>query len=170
MRVMEKLRSVTDVPLWAKLTPNTGETVEVAKAAEEAGADALVVANTILAMQIDVNTYKPSLGNIMGGLSGPAIKPIALRMVYQCFKVVGIPVIGCGGIASVEDTVEFLLAGAAAVQVGTATFINPSTMKTIIADLAGYCDQRGIGKITDLIGKVDDENALDETVLMEVDI
>ena len=169
-QVMKQLRSITDIPLWAKLTPNTGETIDVAKAAEEAGTDALVVANTILAMQIDINTFKPSLGNIMGGLSGPAIKPIAVRMAYQCNKVVTIPIIGCGGIASFEDAVEFLLAGATAVQVGTATFINPLTMMTVISDLESYCQDHGFEKISDLIGKVDDKNAPDKAALIEVDI
>jgi len=169
-KVVEKLRSITGTPLWAKLTPNTGMIVEVAKAAEAAGADALVVANTILAMQIDIETYKPTLGNVMGGLSGPAIKPISLRMVYQCAKSVEIPVIGCGGISSAKDVVEFMLAGAAAVQVGTATFVNPSSMKTIISDLAAYLDGKGIKKITDLIGAVDDQNASDGAILMEVGI
>jgi dihydroorotate dehydrogenase (NAD+) catalytic subunit len=169
-KVMEKLRSVTDLPLWAKLTPNTGEAIEVAKAAEESGTDALVVANTILAMQIDVNTFKPSLGNIMGGLSGPAIKPIALRMAYQCSKVVDIPIIGCGGISTAEDAVEFLLAGATAVQVGTATFIKPTSMLSVISDLAAYCEKNSFEKVSDLIGKVDDENASDRAALMEVDV
>jgi len=169
-KVMEKLRSVTDLPLWAKLTPNTGEAIEVAKAAEESGTDALVVANTILAMQINVNTFKPSLGNIMGGLSGPAIKPIALRMAYQCSKVVDIPIIGCGGISTAEDAVEFLLAGATAVQVGTATFIKPTSMLSVISDLAAYCEKNSFEKVSDLIGKVDDENASDRAALMEVDV
>lgn len=168
-RVMEKLKEVTDIPLWAKLTPNTGETAEVAKAAEAAGADALVVANTILAMQINIDNFKPSLGKIMGGLSGPAIKPIALRMAYQCAKVVDIPVIGCGGIATANDAIEYLLAGCTAVQVGTATFIKPSTMKTIITDLTSFCDKRGIKHVSELIGKCDDENASDGVVLVEVD-
>ena len=169
-KVMEKVRSVTDLPLWAKLTPNTGEAIEVAKAAEESGTDALVVANTILAMQINVNTFKPSLGNIMGGLSGPAIKPIALRMAYQCSKVVDIPIIGCGGISTAEDAVEFLLAGATAVQVGTATFIKPTSMLSVISDLAAYCEKNSFEKVSDLIGKVDDENASDRAALMEVDV
>jgi len=167
-QVIEKLRPLTDIPLWAKLTPNTGMIVEVAKVAEEAGADALVVANTILAMQIDIDTRKPTLGNIMGGLSGPAIKPIALRMAYQCARSVDIPVIGCGGVASAEDVVEFLLAGAAAVQVGTATFIKPSCMQTILADLVTYCGANGIDTISDLIGAVDDKNAADGAMLMGV--
>ena len=96
--VMRQLRAATDLPLWAKLTPNTGETPEVARAAEDGGADALVVSNTILSMAIDIKTRRPKLGNLMGGLSGPSLKPIALRMVYQCARATGVPVIGCGGI------------------------------------------------------------------------
>jgi dihydroorotate dehydrogenase (NAD+) catalytic subunit len=137
-----------------KLTPNTGDLAEIACAAELAGADALVVANTILAMAIDLETFKPCLGNIMGGLSGPAIKPIVLRQVYQCARSVKIPVIGCGGISSAEDAVEYMLAGATAVQVGTATFIRPAAMTTIIDGLARFCERRDIVRITDLIGAV----------------
>ena len=169
-QVMKKLKSVTGIPLWAKLTPNTGETIEVAKAAEEAGTDALVVSNTVLAMQIDINTFKPSLGNIMGGLSGPAIKPIVLRMVYQCNKIVSIPIIGCGGIASAEDAIEFIIAGATAVQVGTATFINPLTMVSVISDFEIYCRKKGIERVSDLIGKVNDQNTPDNAALIEVDV
>ena len=102
------------LPLWVKLTPNTGDMPEVARAAEAAGADAVVVANTILSMAIDLKTFKPCLGNIMGGLSGPAIKPIILRHVFQCAKAVRIPVIACGGISSAADAVEYMLAGRAA--------------------------------------------------------
>ena len=144
--------------------------VRIRKAAEEAGTDALVVSNTVLAMQIDINTFKPSLGNIMGGLSGPAIKPIVLRMVYQCNKIVSIPIIGCGGIASAEDAIEFIIAGATAVQVGTATFINPLTMVSVISDFEIYCRKKGIERVSDLIGKVNDQNTPDNAALIEVDV
>ncbi len=150
--VVRALRRATGLPLWVKLTPNTGEVAEVARAAEAGGADAVVVANTILAMAIDVDTFRPRLGNVMGGMSGPAIKPIILRMAYQCANAVGIPVIGCGGIATAEDAVEYLLAGASAVQVGTATFIQPAAMVTIIDDLAQFCQRRGIARVKELIG------------------
>ena len=123
-----QLRAATRLPLWAKLTPNTGDIAEVARAAEAAGADALVVANTILAMAIDLHTFRPRLGNVMGGLSGPAIKPIVLRQVYQCARAVRVPIIGCGGIATAADAAEYMLAGATAVQVGTATFLQPGAM------------------------------------------
>lgn len=170
LNVIKKVRSATNLPIWAKLTPNTGETIEVAIAAQDGGANALVVANTILAMQIDIKTYKPSLGNIMGGLSGPGLKPIIVRMVYQCAKVVDIPVIGCGGICNYEDVIEFILAGASAVQVGTATFINPNSMTSILSDLVKYCDENKISKISNLVGLVKDGNKSDKLALMEVDI
>lgn len=154
--VVKELRRATKLPLWVKLTPNTADVAAVALAAQDEGADALVVANTILAMSIDTETFKPRLGNILGGYSGPAIKPIALRMTYQCAKAVSIPVIGCGGIASTEDAVEFLLAGATAVQVGTATFVKPNTMLEIVDGLEAFCQRKGIAKLSDLIGAVRD--------------
>jgi dihydroorotate dehydrogenase (NAD+) catalytic subunit len=157
--VVRQLRAATSLPLWVKLTPNTGDLPEVARAAELAGADALVVANTILAMAIDLETFKPCLGNIMGGLSGPAIKPIVLRQVYQCARTVKIPVIGCGGISTTEDAVEYLLAGATAVQVGTATFVQPAAMTTIIDGLVKFCERRDIARVADLIGAVLNEES-----------
>ena len=162
--VVRHLRAATSLPLWVKLTPNTGDLPEVARAAEKAGADALVVANTILAMAIDLQTFKPCLGNIMGGLSGPAIKPIVLRQVYQCARTVRIPVIGCGGISTTEDAIEYMLAGAAAVQVGTATFIQPAAMINIIDGMTKFCERREIPRVADLIGAVLTEES-DETEL-----
>nr|WP_306267195.1 dihydroorotate dehydrogenase [Pararhizobium sp. IMCC3301] len=165
--VIKKLRDATDLPLWAKLTPNTGETTEVAKAAEAAGADALVVSNTLLAMAIDIETRKPKLGNLMGGLSGPAFKPIALRMAYQCAKSVDIPVIGCGGISTTEDIIEYLIAGASAVQIGTATFIEPGIMVRMIGELSAYLESQNLSGLQDLIGSVHDEQAAESLVFME---
>jgi dihydroorotate dehydrogenase (NAD+) catalytic subunit len=162
--VVRQLRAATSLPLWVKLTPNTGDLPEVARAAERAGADALVVANTILAMAIDLQTFKPCLGNIMGGLSGPAIKPIVLRQVYQCARTVRIPVIGCGGISTPEDAIEYMLAGAAAVQVGTATFIQPAAMINIIDGMTKFCERREIPRVADLVGAVLTEES-DETEL-----
>jgi len=152
-KVIKSLRQATDLPLWAKLSPNTGDIAAVAQAAEDAGADALVVANTILGMAIDVETFRPRLGAITGGLSGPAIKPIHLRMVYQCRRAVKIPIIGVGGISNATDAVEYLLAGASAVQVGTATFIHPHAMPEIITGLQAYMQRKGITRVTDLIGR-----------------
>jgi dihydroorotate dehydrogenase (NAD+) catalytic subunit len=148
--VTEHLRRATSLPLWVKLTPNTGDMPEVARAAEAAGADAVVVANTILSMAIDLKTFKPCLGNIMGGLSGPAIKPIVLRQVFQCAKVIRIPIIGCGGIATADDAAEYMLAGASAVQVGTATFIQPTAITDIVDGLEAFCMHRDIPRVTDL--------------------
>jgi dihydroorotate dehydrogenase (NAD+) catalytic subunit len=157
--VMRRLRAATTLPLWAKLTPNTGDIAEIALAAEAAGADALVVANTILAMAIDLTTFRPRLGNVLGGLSGPAVKPIVLRQVYQCARRVRVPVIGCGGISTAGDAAEYLLAGAAAVQVGTATFLHPSAMLRIIDGLAAFCAGRNIPRVADLTGALHREEA-----------
>lgn len=154
--VVERLRKATNLPLWVKLTPNTGDVGVVARAAQEHGADALVVANTILAMSIDTETFLPRLGSLMGGYSGPAIKPIILRMVYQCAQIVDIPIIGCGGISTTEDAVEYMLAGATAVQVGTATFVKVSTMVDIVQGLSAFCERKGIARVRDLTGAVKD--------------
>jgi len=153
-KVVRAIRHKTRHPFWAKLTPNTSQIAAVARAAEEAGADAIVMGNTVLAMAIDICTRKPKLGNVMGGLSGPAIKPIALRMVHQCYRSVRIPVIGCGGIATAEDAMEFMLAGASAVQVGTASFIDPAAMQKIIDGLHVLCAELGVENIRDLTGQV----------------
>jgi dihydroorotate dehydrogenase (NAD+) catalytic subunit len=152
--VMRKLRNASDLPLWAKLTPNSGEIQEVAQAAEAGGADAIVVANTILAMSVDIRTRKPTLGKIMGGLSGPAVKPIILRMAYQCARSVSIPVIGCGGIMSAEDAIEYMLVGCKAVQVGTATFINPTAMLSVIDGLEQWCREQGVQSISEIVGQL----------------
>lgn len=167
-RVTKALRAATTLPLWVKLTPNVGNVAEIAVAAEASGADAVVVSNTILAMAIDLKTFKPCLGNIMGGLSGPAIKPIVLRQVYQCARAVQIPVIGCGGISTAEDAAEYMLAGASAVQVGTATFLQPAAMTTIIDNLAAFCQRHELARVTQLIGGVVIEEA-DEPDLAWVD-
>jgi dihydroorotate dehydrogenase (NAD+) catalytic subunit len=158
-KVTRELREATALPLWVKLTPNTGDMPEVARAAEAAGADAVVVANTILSMAIDLKTFKPCLGNIMGGLSGPAIKPIILRHVFQCAKAIRIPVIACGGISSSDDAIEYMLAGATAVQVGTATFVQPAAMTTIIDGIKAFCMHREIARVADLTAGVVIEEA-----------
>jgi dihydroorotate dehydrogenase (NAD+) catalytic subunit len=153
-RAIAAIKQHARVPIWAKLTPNVADIAEVARAAEEAGADALVVANTLLGMAIDPETRKPRLGNVMGGLSGPAIRPIVVRMVFQCARAVRIPVIGCGGIVTAEDAVEHLLAGAVAVQVGTASFLDPAAMIRVLDGLVAYCERHGIARIADLVGAV----------------
>lgn len=153
-KAVSAIRRRTRHPFWVKLTPNAGNIASVARAAEEAGADAIVMGNTVLGMAIDIRTRKPRLGNVMGGLSGPAIKPIALRMVHQCYRAVRIPIIGCGGIQSAEDAVEFMLAGASAIQVGTASFRDPAAMQKIIDGLRTHCEQTGVESIRDLTGQV----------------
>lgn len=149
---MRAVKSETMLPVWAKLTPNVSHVAEIACAAESGGANALVMGNTVLGMAIDVHTRKPRLGNVMGGLSGPAIKPIAVRMVYQCHRSVSIPIIGCGGIACAEDVVEFMLAGAGAVQVGAASFQDPGIMQKITDDLVRFCDETGVQSVSGLTG------------------
>jgi len=145
-------RAIGATPLWVKLSPNTGDIAAVARAVEQAGADAVVVANTILGLAIDIGTARPKLGTGLGGFSGPAFKPIALRLVWQCALAVRIPVIGAGGVASAEDAVEFLMAGASAVQVGTASFVSPTAMPRVIAGLAAFCATRGISRVGELTG------------------
>jgi dihydroorotate dehydrogenase (NAD+) catalytic subunit len=153
-KAVAAIRARTQLPLWVKLTPNASDIAAVAQAAEAAGADAVVMGNTILAMAIDARTRRPKLGNVLGGLSGPAIKPIALRMVHQCYRAVKIPIIGCGGIQCADDVVEFMLAGAAAVQVGTASFRDPAIMQKIIDALHDYCAETGIATIRELTGQL----------------
>jgi dihydroorotate dehydrogenase (NAD+) catalytic subunit len=160
--VVRQLRAATGLPLWVKLTPNTGDMPEVAQAAEAAGADALVVANTILAMSIDLQTFKPRLGNVMGGLSGPAVKPIVLRQVFQCARAVRIPIIGCGGISTAADAAEYMLAGASAVQVGTATFVNAAAMIDVIDGLDHFCEARGLKCVSELTGALKHEETDEE--------
>jgi dihydroorotate dehydrogenase (NAD+) catalytic subunit len=149
-----EIKRFARVPIWAKLTPNVADIAEIARAAEDAGADALVVANTLLGMAIDPETRKPKLGNVMGGLSGPAIRPVIVRMVFQCARAVHIPIIGCGGIMTAADAVEHLLAGATAVQVGTASFLDPAAMIGIIDGLTAYCERHGVARIAELTGAV----------------
>ncbi|WP_042885349.1 dihydroorotate dehydrogenase [Cupriavidus necator] len=154
-QVVRAMKAASDLPVWPKMTPNAGNVVEVALAAQAAGADALVVSNAILAMAIDVETRRPRVANLMGGLTGPATKPIMLRIAYQCAQAVSIPVIGCGGITTAEDAIEFLLAGATAVQVGTANFLSPQTMPNVIDGIEAYCERKGIARLRDLIGAVE---------------
>ena len=146
------LRQATDLPLIVKLTPNVTDITEIAQAAKEGGADALSLTNTILGMAIDVNTRRPKIGAITGGLSGPAIRPIAVRMVHQTFQKVDLPLIGMGGIACAEDALEFVLAGATAVAVGTANLVDPTVSLKIIEGLRQYLKKGGIHSFQSLIG------------------
>ena len=149
-QLVESVRRVTQKFLIVKLSPNVTDITAIAKAAEEGGADALSLINTCLGMSIDLETGKPWLANKTGGLSGPAIKPIALQMVYKTVRAVKIPVIGIGGIASTEDALEFLSAGATAIQIGTANFIDPGITMKVVDGIKQYCERRGIEKIADL--------------------
>jgi dihydroorotate dehydrogenase (NAD+) catalytic subunit len=153
-RLTEACKRVARRPLIVKLSPNAGDIVRVARAVESAGADAVSAINTILGLSVDIYTRRPRLATGMGGLSGPAIKPIALRMVYQIARAVRIPVIGIGGIATVEDALEFLIAGATAVQIGTANYYDPLISIKIVDDLERFCRQHGITAIRSLIGSL----------------
>jgi dihydroorotate dehydrogenase (NAD+) catalytic subunit len=148
------LKALARRPLIVKLSPNVTDITEFARAAEDAGADAITVANTYLGMAIDTETFKPRIHSITAGLSGPAIKPITLRMVYQCARAVRIPVIGLGGITTAEDAVEYLLAGAAAVQVGTANFRDPRAPLHVIDGLEKFLERKRLTEVRDLVGKM----------------
>jgi len=150
--VVSAVRQATALPLIPKLTPNVTSPATFARAAEDAGADAISLVNTFLAMAIDVETRKPVLSNGMGGLSGPAIRPIAVRMVYECRQAVSIPIIGMGGIMDARDVLEFMLAGATAVQVGTANFVDPFVWGKILKGLAEYGERHRIARLSDLVG------------------
>jgi dihydroorotate dehydrogenase (NAD+) catalytic subunit len=150
--VVSAVRQATSLPLIPKLTPNVTSPATFARAAEDAGADAISLVNTFLAMAIDVETRKPILSNGMGGLSGPAIRPIAVRMVYECHQAVSIPIVGMGGIMDARDVLEFMLAGATAVQVGTANFVDPFVWGKILKGLTEYGERHRIGRLSDLVG------------------
>ena len=151
-KVTAAVKKETLLPVMVKLTPNTGDIVRVAEAVAEAGADALSLVNTLKAMAIDIKRRKPLLGSITGGLSGPAVKPVALVMVYQVAAAVDLPIVGCGGIATADDAIEFLMAGASAVQVGTATLVNPHAPLDILEGIEGFMLQNGIEDIAEIIG------------------
>lgn len=151
--VTKAVRKATSKPLIVKLTPNVTDIVSIAKAVEAEGADALSMINTLLGMRIDIRTKRPILHNNMGGLSGPAIFPVAVRMVYQCYKAVNIPIIGMGGISTWEDAVEMMLAGATAIQMGTAIFTDPYAPLNVIDGLAEYMEKNGIKSLSEITGQ-----------------
>ncbi len=153
--VVSAVRKVTGLPVIPKLTPNVTDVASFARAAEDAGADAISLVNTFLAMAIDVETRRPKLSNVFGGLSGPAIRPIAVRMVYECFQAVTVPIIGMGGIQTTTDAIEFFIAGASAVQVGTANFVDPFLWEPLIAGIDAYLDRHHIERVAALVGQVD---------------
>lgn len=155
IKVTEAIRKAYDKTLIVKLSPNVTDITEIAKGVEGAGADAVSLVNTFLGMAIDAKTRKPVLSTITGGLSGPAIKPLALRMVWQVFNAVKIPIVGMGGIMNATDAIEFLLAGSTALQIGTANFIDPQVSVKVIDGITAYCDENGISDINDLIGAME---------------
>lgn len=146
------VKEASQVPVYVKLSPNVTDIVEMAKAVEQAGADGITMINTLLGMRIDWKTRKPTLANGTGGLSGPAVKPVAIRMIYQVSQAVSIPIIGMGGIMNAEDVIEFFLAGASAVMVGTANFVNPFVCPEIIEELPEWLDRMGVERISELTG------------------
>jgi dihydroorotate dehydrogenase (NAD+) catalytic subunit len=152
--VTEAVKKASSRPVIVKLSPNVTDIAEVARAVEAAGADALSVINTAVGMSIDIHTRRPRLANVTGGLSGPAIKPIAVRCVFQTRRAVSIPIIGIGGIATAEDALEFIIAGASVIQVGTANFYDPSASMKIIDGLADYCRKHNLDNISALVGTV----------------
>jgi dihydroorotate dehydrogenase (NAD+) catalytic subunit len=153
--VTEAVKKAADVPVMVKLSPNVADIVEMAKAVEAGGADSISLINTLIGMAIDLQRRKPVLANVIGGLSGPAIKPIALRMVYQAAGAVQIPVIGIGGIENAEDALEFIVAGATAVQIGTANFINPRVSEEVVDGIGDYVRTNKLASIRDLIGTLE---------------
>jgi dihydroorotate dehydrogenase (NAD+) catalytic subunit len=150
--VVKAVREATSLTVIVKLTPNTGDIVGVAKAVVEVGADAVSLINSVKAMAIDVKTRRPTIGSVTGGLSGPAIKPIALAMVYEVAGAVDVPVIGCGGIASANDALEFIMVGAGAVQVGSATYSNPRAALDVLEGIEKFMEKEGIKSLKELIG------------------
>ena len=153
--ITRRLRALTRKPLIIKLTPNVTHISEIARAAEAEGADALSVMNTVIGMAVDVKTRKPVLSTVTGGLSGPAVKPIALAKVFEVVRAVKIPVIGIGGICTPTDALEFLITGASAVQVGTQNFIDPAAAVTIAEGISKFCDEQGIRDVGELVGTLD---------------
>lgn len=153
--ITKRVKAVSKVPLIVKLSPNVTDICEIARGAEAGGADALSLINTLLGMRIDIKTKRPILKNNMGGLSGPAVKPVAVRMVYQVHKAVDLPIIGMGGISNADDAIEFILAGATAVSVGTAGFVDPYAWVKVISGIEKYLDENGVSDINELVGAVE---------------
>jgi len=150
--VTAAVKAATDKPVFMKLTPNVTDIAEIAKACEDAGADGVCLINTLLGMRINLNTKKPVIANRTGGVSGPAVFPVALRMVWDVYEAVKIPIIGCGGVSSAEDVAEMMLAGAAAVEIGAANLKDPFVCKTIIEKLPAVCERLGVETISELTG------------------
>lgn len=153
--LVKAVRCQTKIPIIVKLSPNVTNIVEIALSAQDAGADALSLINTLLGMAIDINTRRPKIGNITGGLSGPAVRPVAIRMVWQVSRAVNLPIIGMGGIMNANDAIEFIIAGASAVSVGTANFVNPMSVIEIVSGIRKYMQEKEINNINDLVGSLE---------------
>jgi dihydroorotate dehydrogenase (NAD+) catalytic subunit len=153
-RLVAVVRKACGLPLLAKLTPNVTNIVAIAQAAAEGGADAISLINTLLGMAVDWRGRRPLLGNVLGGLSGPAIKPVALRCVYQVARAVAVPVVGIGGIATLDDVLEFLVAGASAVEIGTANYYDPTISQRLVEQLPGALAEAGVERVLDLVGTI----------------
>ena len=166
--VVSAVRKVTTLPVFPKLTPNVTDVASFARAAEDAGADAVSLVNTFLAMVVDVETRRPKISNVVGGLSGPAIRPIAIRMVYECRQAVKIPIIGMGGIADARDVLEFMIAGADAVQVGTANFVDPFIWAKLLDGMRDYGDRHHVARVSDLVGTVNTQAREIKTLNSEI--
>jgi len=150
--VTKAVRTATSLPIMVKLTPNAGDIAGVARAVVDAGADAVSLINSVKGMAIDIKTRRPTIGNVTGGLSGPAIKPLALALVYEVAGAVKVPVIGCGGIANAQDALEFIMAGASAIQVGSATYSNPRASLDVLEGIRSFMEKEGIKKLGEIIG------------------
>ncbi len=153
-RLVRLVKTKTRLPVIAKLTPNVSDITSIARSVEENGVDAITLINTLAGMAVDIHTRRPKLGNIIGGLSGPAIKPVAIRMVWEVYRTVQVPIIGMGGVMTWEDAIEFILAGATAVGVGTVLFGNPWAVYEIIEGMEKYMEAKGIGRLDEIRGKV----------------
>ncbi|MDH3359689.1 MAG: nitronate monooxygenase, partial [Desulfobulbaceae bacterium] len=153
-KVTEAVRKATDLPIIVKLSPNVTDIATIAKAVEAGGADGVSLINTLLGLAINTKTRRPILANVVGGLSGPAVKPVALRMVWQVANAVKIPVVGIGGICNAEDAIEFLIAGATAIEVGTANFINPRATEDILSGITSYLKENNMDSVQELIGSL----------------
>ena len=152
--VCKAVKSHTDLPVIMKLSPNVTDIVEIARAVEAAGADGISMINTLLGMSVDLRTRKPLLGNIYGGLSGPAVKPVALRLTHQVAQAIDIPIMGGGGIMTGEDALEFMLVGADIVSVGTATMVDPRAIGIIASEMSAYCESQHIDHVSQLVGSI----------------
>ena len=153
-KVVKAVRKATTLTIIAKLSPNVTDITKIAKACEAAGADAVSLVNTFSGMAVDIKTKKPKLGNLTGGLSGPAIKPLSLRMVWETYKTIDIPIIGLGGIMDYKDAIEFMLCGSTAIQLGTANFVNPKAALEIVDGIRSYLEKSKIKSVRDLVGKL----------------